>query len=105
MRSGWSIKCPTCGHSEDGIEDGLHGCPVCRANGTTSAMLVDYDPLPPYRGNDPKGVGIWANWGDWLPSAIATAETSGSKVGRLSISHLICRGIICTHARKGQLAS
>src|SRR4051794_11243726 len=68
MRSGWSIKCPTCGHMEAEIDGGLKGCPVCLAAGRTSAMLVDYDPLPPYPGNERTGVGIWEHWGGWLPS-------------------------------------
>ena len=68
MRSGWSIVCPACGHKEAEIDGGLHGCPACREQGRTSAMLVDYDPLPPYPGSDHKAVGIWAHWGNWLPS-------------------------------------
>jgi threonine synthase len=70
MRNGWSIKCPACGH-EAAIDAGIDGCPACREQGRTSAMLVHYDPLAPYPAGNARSVGIWANWGDWLPAAPA----------------------------------
>lgn len=67
MRSGWALRCPACGHAEP-VDGGLHGCPTCRAAGRTEAMLIDYVDLAPYPGGARRGVGIWANWGDWLPA-------------------------------------
>lgn len=68
LRNGWRLKCPACGRIEP-IDGGHEGCPDCKALGRTSALLVDYDPLAPYPGGQRGGVGIWANWGDWLPAA------------------------------------
>jgi threonine synthase len=68
QRNGWALECPECGHVA-AVDAGANGCPVCRAAGRTSAMLVRYEPLAPYPGARHRGVGIWANWGEWLPAA------------------------------------
>src|SRR5688500_11414239 len=68
IRAGWRLACPVCGHRER-IDGGIEGCPVCNAAGRTSALLVDYGDLAPYSGPAPRGVGIWTNWGEWLPAA------------------------------------
>ena len=31
-------------------------------------MLIDYADWAPYPGRERRGVGIWANWGEWLPA-------------------------------------
>jgi threonine synthase len=67
INNGWSLACPACGAVAP-IDGGLDGCPVCRAAGRTNAMLVNYPEWAPYPGGARRGVGIWANWGDWLPA-------------------------------------
>jgi threonine synthase len=64
--SGWWLACSTCGTA---FPVGIYkqGCPECVAAGCKGALLVQYDtqpgPLPPR-----KGLGIWANWAQWLPA-------------------------------------
>jgi threonine synthase len=66
-RSGWSLQCGYCGHAAP-IDGGLHGCPACRAAGKTNALLVQYDDRPAFPSGERRGVGIWANWSEWLPA-------------------------------------
>lgn len=67
-RDGWVLKCPICGHEAD-IGGGVEGCAVCKAAGRKNAMLVHYGKLAPYAAEPARGLGIWENWGDWLPAA------------------------------------
>ena len=65
-RSGWKLRCPAC----DSIYPiGVYpdGCPACRSNGKTDALRVDYEHAGTYRPEASHGVGIWENWGTFLP--------------------------------------
>jgi threonine synthase len=67
-RAGWMLNCPVCRYEED-IDGGVEGCPICKAAGRTSAMIVHYGTLPSYSDLPKRGVGIWESWGAWLPDA------------------------------------
>src|SRR5215218_8598496 len=64
--SGWWLACSTCGAAFP-VAVYKHGCPDCAAAGRAGALLVQYDrqsgPLPAR-----DGLGIWANWAQWLPA-------------------------------------
>jgi threonine synthase len=68
QRNGWSLNCPVCGFVAP-VDAGTDGCPDCRAAGRTGAMVVNYESPAAYAGSQRRGVGIWSNWGDWLPAA------------------------------------
>lgn len=67
-RYGWLLKCPLCRFEAD-IDGGVDGCPQCKADGQTSAMLVEYGEMTPYSAFQRNEVGIWRSWGKWLPDA------------------------------------
>jgi threonine synthase len=66
-RSGWRLRCPACG-STYSIGVYPDGCPACRSSGGTEALSVDYEHPAAYRPAESHGVGIWSNWGQFLPA-------------------------------------
>ena len=50
------------------------GCPVCRENGTVEALRVHYETPGAYRPETSHGVGIWSNWGQFLPAVPASKQ-------------------------------
>jgi threonine synthase len=72
-RSGWRLRCPACGST---YPIGVYpdGCPACRSNGGAEALNVDYEYPGAYRPAESHGVGIWANWGQFLPAVPASMQ-------------------------------
>jgi threonine synthase len=64
---GWSLICPACGGV---VPIGVYpdGCPACQARGVTEALQVHYPDPAPYPRPEGRPVGIWRNWGGWLPA-------------------------------------
>jgi threonine synthase len=65
-KSGWWLACSTCGAAFP-VAVYKHGCPECAAADRAGALLVQYDRQA---GTLPArdGLGIWANWAQWLPA-------------------------------------
>lgn len=65
-RSGWRLCCPACGST---YPIGVYpdGCPACRSKSKTEALRVDYGDPVTYRPKAIYDVGIWRNWGSFLP--------------------------------------
>src|SRR6478609_3122191 len=74
-RSGWRLRCRACG-SIYPIGVYPDGCPSCRSNGKTEALRVDYGDPGTYRPAASHAVGIWRNWGSFLPAVPQSLQVS-----------------------------
>jgi threonine synthase len=74
-RSGWWLQCAVCGASAP-VAVHPAGCPACTGRGQKGALVVQYAPesSPPGLDETARPVGIWANWGEWLPAVPAAHQ-------------------------------
>ncbi len=67
VANGWSLICPACGEMQP-IGVYPDGCPACHARGISEALQVHYPDPVPWPKASGRPVGVWENWGDWLPA-------------------------------------